>query len=280
LWKFERASRVLHKEISLMRRKTARISPSLLKGLNTYALTASAAGVGLLALTQPTEAEVVYTPVHVLLHGTSSGYNLDVNNDGVIDFTFQQWRSGVTAQNFYNLSIHPSDGIEAPGRGSSYLTPLKVGAPIGGNKYFFGCYAFCYGILAAYSSNLGRMGRWFNVSNHYLGLKFFVGRDVYFGWARLSVRANGMKVSGLITGYAFENISGHPIHAGQTSGTFESPIYDQEFPTPENDHAAALIGKPATEEATPRASPPMLGALAVGANGFTQWRRERPTSDK
>jgi len=48
-------------------RKALSLSDSLHKQLNMYALAASAAGVGALALAVPAEAKIVYTPVHVTL---------------------------------------------------------------------------------------------------------------------------------------------------------------------------------------------------------------------
>jgi hypothetical protein len=53
--------------------------------LNSYALAAGAAGVSLLALAQPADAEVVYTPANVTVSRNGS-YKLDLNNDGIVDF--------------------------------------------------------------------------------------------------------------------------------------------------------------------------------------------------
>jgi hypothetical protein len=63
-------------------------SDSVHRKLNPYALAATAAGVGLLAMAQSAEAKIVYTPVNATI--TSSHYfPLDVNNDGVPDFSFR-----------------------------------------------------------------------------------------------------------------------------------------------------------------------------------------------
>lgn len=58
---------------------------SVHRRLNTCAITAIVA-VACFALAQPVEAKVVYTPANVVIQ---SSYNLDVNNDGVTDFTIQ-----------------------------------------------------------------------------------------------------------------------------------------------------------------------------------------------
>jgi hypothetical protein len=60
-------------------------SHSFQQRLNMYALAASAAGVSLLALTQPSQAKIVYTKAHQVI-GTNSIYSLDLNHDGIVDF--------------------------------------------------------------------------------------------------------------------------------------------------------------------------------------------------
>jgi hypothetical protein len=68
-------------------RKPSNLSESLHRQLNMYALAASAAGVSLLALTQPAEARIVYTHVHRRLPINRIS-PLDLNHDGQRDFTF------------------------------------------------------------------------------------------------------------------------------------------------------------------------------------------------
>src|SRR6516165_9861744 len=64
--------------------------------LTSYAMAAGAAAVGLLALVPPAKAAIIYTPSHIsiLYDGTYQGggfvtYALDINRDGVPDFSFQ-----------------------------------------------------------------------------------------------------------------------------------------------------------------------------------------------
>lgn len=63
-------------------RKTARISDSLNRQLNTYALVANAAGVSVLALAGASEAKVVYTETHQVTH-TGFPLYIDLNHDGI-----------------------------------------------------------------------------------------------------------------------------------------------------------------------------------------------------
>jgi hypothetical protein len=50
-------------------RKTANLSESVHQQLNMYGVAAGAAGVGMLALAQPSEAKIVYTPANVQFGG-------------------------------------------------------------------------------------------------------------------------------------------------------------------------------------------------------------------
>lgn len=57
--------------------------------LKAYTLAATTAGASALALANPAEAKVIYTPAHVLI-GTTEGvqnYRLDLNHDGIGDAT-------------------------------------------------------------------------------------------------------------------------------------------------------------------------------------------------
>lgn len=94
------------------------------------------------------------------------------------------------------------------------------------------------------------------LKNVYLGVKFKIGGEFHYGWARITI-VTGPKSSfyGLLTGYAYETIPGKAILAGQTKSTddIDQPDTTMTMPTPES--------------AT-------LGALALGAPGVSIWRRE------
>ena len=64
----------------------SRLPDSLHRQLNLYALAASAAGVGALALAQPAEAKIIYTKTHMVIAGAEQ-YYLDLNHDKITDFT-------------------------------------------------------------------------------------------------------------------------------------------------------------------------------------------------
>jgi len=207
-----------------------------------YAQAASAAGVGILALAVPAQARIVYTATHhVIAEGGS--YSLDVNHDGIIDFTLQAQITHTTGYSgFYeSISAVPAagNGVEGWTGGAPWASALKAGGHIGSRHYFpgkvmaFYCYPFCSG---------GPSGSWVNVNKRHLGLKLKVDGKVHYGWARLNVKVQGSSIVGTLTGYAYETIPGKPIKAGQTS----------------DDDASV--------------QPASLGHLANGASAISSWR--------
>src|SRR5579863_3143684 len=122
-------------------RKPSKLSNSLQLHLNAYALAASAAGVGVLALTQPAEARIIFTPAHEVLpaHSTESFY-LYMNHGGVIHFTFRHHYSvgttGVMTSNVLMIP-HDSDGSNVNRlMGHNYASALRAGVRIGPGDRF------------------------------------------------------------------------------------------------------------------------------------------------
>ena len=113
-------------------RPTAPLCAKLERGLLAYATAASAAGVGALALAQPVEAKIVYTPAHVVLvaYQHPAIYPLDLNRDGINDFSLVAGSAPFESGNFAYLACYPS----APSNmvwGRSFRSALRQGATIG-----------------------------------------------------------------------------------------------------------------------------------------------------
>jgi hypothetical protein len=240
-------------------RTTANLSKSIHPQLNMYALAASAAGIGVLALTQPTEAKIVYTPTHHVV-GKNGRYKLDLNNDKMADFILVNTHYCNTDYCVDVLSAIPANGNAVEGaRGFlsiPYASALKRGAPIGPEAHFSGK------LMASSQSSQGSLGRWLHVTNGYLGLKFTVNGKTHYGWARLTVQALGSAfIKATLTGYAYETIPGKSIKAGQRKGPVdESPIAD----------FSACLTSPVSDMPQPAS----LGILALGAQGVPLWRRK------
>jgi hypothetical protein len=211
-----------------MKRKTEKLSDSLHKRLNAYALAAGAAEVSLLALTQPAEARIVYTPAHVVLgKRTDITLYIDLNHDGVQDFTLDH--GFASSSRFDNSGLYvrpyPSRGVSNRIMKGRYgARTLVSGAEIGPGKGFRGGSEV---IVRATSPGSGLSGSWANsgqgVKNGYLGLQFLLKGKFHYGWARLNAKitqeGQGHTVVGTLTGYAYETIADKPIIAGKTKGS-------------------------------------------------------------
>ncbi len=82
--------------------------------LHLYALAASAAGVSVLALAQPAEAEIVYTPVQVTI-APGQTYGLDVNQDGIVDFNIHNRAHDTTSGFDASVFVRPAAGNAVAG---------------------------------------------------------------------------------------------------------------------------------------------------------------------
>jgi hypothetical protein len=221
-----------------------------------YAAAASAAGVGILALTQSSQAEIVYTPTHQTLESRGS-LPIDLNNDGITDFTLSNFISscGLPAgppecseyrRQTIGVNAAPLNQVLA---GYRWAPALPAGENIGPGKQFFRGASMqrCDTLNGNFS---GSSGPWRNVNSRYLGLSISVNGQTYYGWARLTVTLNPKicNAGAILTGYAYETVAGKAIAAGQTSGTDEMSHSDRPHAT--------------------------LGGLALGSAGLVAWRRD------
>ena len=91
-------------------RASQAVSQPLHRRLDCYALAASAAGVGLLALAQPADAEIVYTQVNQTIPFDTT-FNLDLNNDGIVDFQIKNHEEGYLGlkADLFMLAVDPNN---------------------------------------------------------------------------------------------------------------------------------------------------------------------------
>ncbi len=245
-------------------RTTSTLSTSMQKRLNTYAVAAGAAGVSMIALAQPSAAEIVYTPANQTV-GRHGSYTLDLNNDGTPDYIIAEVPTADppfgSSQVLYvlaaagNLVNRPSKFCSA----NAYAAALTPGIQIGytGRRGWMG-----REVPMAFES-LNSFGgafyteSWANKGDGYLGLRFQVNGETHFGWARLSVSFSGgpppqRTWEAHLTGYAYETVPVQAlIRAGQLKGS-------------QDDEA----------EASPKGISRQLGAIALGSSGMALWRRE------
>jgi len=251
----------------------ANLSDSIQHRLNSYALMATAAGVGILALAPAVEAKIVYTPAdrsitpnHTIL--------LDLNHDGTTDFRLKDmhFTSTVGFDHTGILSVLPArQGNKIQGFfqfARHYASALNAGVTIGPKG------GFTPGpkIMATVFSDTGARrglsnscdGPWSKAAKgRYLGLEFLIKGKVHFGWARLNVTCRGTDVLATLTGYAYETIPNKSIIAGKTKGPADEPGEEDFGPNVSLTHPIPDTPQPAT-----------LGVLALGTQGVPLWRRK------
>jgi len=250
---------------------------SVRQNLSRFATTMIVA-VGLLGVAWPAEAQIVYTPTNITI-GPNGSYNLDVNNDGVTDFTIStkdsnpvcppppggpavegRYPDGGRPHSLHLATIEtPASGNGAEGKGNRPARLIN-GDQIGPSQTFpqsKGTMAF-YSVGCPGGGPIGPPppppvssgGNWLN-SAGYLGLSFQVDGQTYYGWAYLTVGED----TATLTGYAYENTPGTPINAGQTTDA---------------DDSSALRPGPITNPAQAVSQ----GTLALCAQEVPLWRKK------
>jgi len=211
------------------------LSESLHQLLNSYALVAGAAGVGILALTQPADARIVYTPAHV---DCSKLCHLDLNHDGQTDLRVNN--GGETNATSCGFSSGPGvtalasrygarDAVVGKGTNWRFVSALPAGVRIGAANNSFGNMAvrrpnWCNNTTAF-------TGPWANggkgVKNRYMGLRFYFKKQAHYGWLRFNVVVNPLNYPAFqvtLTGYAYETIPNKPIIAGREHGKDDATL--------------------------------------------------------
>jgi hypothetical protein len=268
-------------------RKAVNLSDSLHHQLNMYTLAASAAGVSVLALAQPAEAKIVYTPANIQISGKP--LPMDLNHDGIVDFFLFHYgfHSSLGGSALLACLYIPPGGSRTicgySSKGTNALNAFRVveskgnewGAAVQPGAEIIGGDRFRSG----HSANLGQVtfltnshrqprwsGPWVNggkgVQNRYVGIKFQIKGRFHFGWARMTVTTTSVAFTAILTGYAYETVPNKGIIAGQTKGKDDSNVEQPD----------AALTMPTTAPAT-------LGALAMGAPGLSIWRRKEASLD-
>ena len=260
------------------RRQRAQVEPRLEQKLVAYAVVASAAGVALLAAPQAAEAKVVYTAVNTQI--TYPPFAIDLNGDGAIDFFLVNGGAASIAGSWqiqyldvchigFSRCVSSSSMLQANAdnvvrTGANGAAVLPFGANIGPGQQWGGKGqgVFMGGRLFYSQSQHPQKweGPWAGggkgETNKYLGLKFKIGNQFHYGWARVTFQVFSHGYQATITGYAYETIPGKAILAGATSGTAESA----ELRTPASSREVSL------------------GMLALGSSGLQLWRKDEASN--
>jgi len=244
-------------------RPTCNLSDPISQRLNAYALSAGAAGVGMLALAHPAEAKIVYTPANIPIIQNAGPVELDLNHDGINDFALSSvytTEARRKPEGFHqdSLGIFPvqeSNRVRVTGVDNQFeAAAVLKGKRIGPDNFFQpGQSEMVMVACAGGTSGGGCGGAWLKVKQAYLGLKFVIKGEVHYGWAHIRFAGETQPT---IVGYAYETIANKAIVTGETKGPEEIGA----------DQAASLNSSPK--------KPATLAELALGAPALSAWRRQ------
>lgn len=244
--------------------------------MSFYCLAVTAAGVSVLALASPAESEIIITNKTIPIHANTSVL-IDLNGDGITDFSFFLSQYTIDQYAFNNLLLTPgsrkADQVVATQgyRVAAMLRGAKIGPadkfitstagyslPMEGSVL---CTQNCGG-KSGYSFDQGLSGNWGGGQpNRFLGVKFQIKGQTHYGWVRLTVtikhKGTGKGPTGsfsaTITEYGYESVANKSCGAGL---------------------AGAASAAPTAEQTKHTQLHPSLGMLALGSDGLPLWRRE------
>lgn len=244
-------------QVRVQSRSAAKLSTSLQRDLSCYVLAAGAAGVTMLSLAIPSEAEIIHTKVNRVI-GRGQSYNIDLNHDGVVDFTIQNISSRCTRTFTYcpmfEIVASPANGNSIEYQASpSYAAALRPGALIGSAVPMNNAEEFMAAEFRE-SGSFYYFGSWLNATNRFLGFSFELHGRYHYGWARLTVRSpEKYHLTALLSDFAYETEPNKPIRAGDigATGNGEDSASSWEL---YSDSAAASLGTLALGAAGPKSA--------------------------
>lgn len=247
-------------------RTFTKLPRSLDERLRCYCLASVAAGVGVMALAEPSaQAEIIYTPVQKSLL-FENWTKVDLNHDGISDISFLRESSNYKVLDRTVLAAAAQSQGGVVGylvSGHQYGSALPKGAPIGPKRAFLNRDVVLVRteISRYFCCNTVYAGQWRDVSEKFLGVRFPIDGEIHYGWVRLSIGGSA-RLQGVITGYAYETVANQPIAAGETS----EPASDGVDPaTPERSLETAPS---TTEDSRAYLQKARLGLLALGVAGL------------
>jgi hypothetical protein len=207
-------------------RQPSKLSESLNRQLNCYALAATAAGVSLLALGQPCAARIIHKQIGFSLEGIQQ-YRFNPANQAHAPFLFSgsfMNRTSAWWNRDWFVATASDAGVMLAKNG--FVADVRYGAVIGAGKVFGKGHSsgllFTYGPYGGGTMNHHR-GNLPLEKTDYVGFKFAIAGKVHFGWIRMKISVHTFQGQEKITidylrDYAYETVPGKAIIAGKTHG--------------------------------------------------------------
>lgn len=203
-------------------RKAEALPENLTKRLTAYAMAATAAGVGMLALATPAQASIILntTPLSiippvgpVIINGVAR-----LGFDSTTTFVSRP-TPGMKYKTFNRQAemLAFNGGFVAGPLAKSALID-KSGVFVSNSLFAGWHYKSKSGVVVKSLAS----GLWANKSG-YLGFKFKSNNETYFGWAHVKVTESAKVQTGVISSFAYEDSADTPILAGELPATVPEP---------------------------------------------------------
>ena len=196
---------------------------SLEKKIRAY----SAIATGILAISATAQGQIIYHDVNpdVTLTGNDS-LMLDINNDGVIDFTLYQQHYVSGANVIDGEMITPKSNNKLLSSGS-YLRVLNNNDRISQNDTVWGSYGY-FLAKGIYAGKPIQYGHWTGgITDKFAGFKIKKSGSWYYGWARFDVDSSAKSIT--IKDWAYNNYPNSQIKAGQLVSSINDLDKDHEI---------------------------------------------------
>ncbi|MEP7128213.1 MAG: T9SS type A sorting domain-containing protein [Chitinophagales bacterium] len=194
---------------------------TLLRKLTSY----SAMAGSVIAVAGTANAQALYTDIDpdVTVDQSGSVYMIDLDNNGSNDFTIGLLHSTSAGGNSLNkIFAKPYNGSIGGTHQGAYNYPyaMVAGEMIDANIPWQNAASQTMGsgaVLPGYSSLYIVYGKWYGVEDRYLPLRFKIGTNKFYGWARLDV-------SSIVNSFTIKDIAYNPnanegLFAGQGDPT-------------------------------------------------------------
>ncbi|GDX51920.1 hypothetical protein LBMAG27_09670 [Bacteroidota bacterium] len=180
-------------------------------------------------------AQIIYTDVNpdAVLNSSfwlGANYQLDLNNDGIVDFrlseNFSSWSTYYMSTAF-SAYLNSSNRIDGYGNNKmmasslgNFPKPLSIGDTINANnivlsngilEHRFSSQEYHQGFPTVNNSFYSEQGLFDLYAEKYVGLKLLMGGNTYYGWARIKILWGEM----IVYDYAVNPTPNQQILAGQ-----------------------------------------------------------------
>jgi type IX secretion system substrate protein len=165
--------------------------------------------------------QIIYTDVDPDFGGDGLNFQLDLDNNGVIDYDIDH-RPGTSTANAIRVLNSEYNAILGLNFGGNYNYPFALNysdvISSGASTWIY------HSVLQTLNWNSCSYtnSQWCGVTDKYLGLEFHIGGAVHYGWARLDVPLD--PTGWLIKDYAYNATPDEPIFAGQILGIEDHSI--------------------------------------------------------